>query len=85
MYAQIEGTDYYDTAITYNPQKDRLIDDDCTCPVGYNCKHAAALARLFFPGISPGISAALCWLSIPAGNRKTPTGDDPGTALVEWF
>ncbi|MBS5992616.1 MAG: SWIM zinc finger family protein, partial [Acinetobacter baumannii] len=47
MYAQIEGTDYYDTAITYNPQKDRLIDDDCTCPVGYNCKHAAALARLF--------------------------------------
>ena len=23
MYAQIEGTDYYDTAITYNPQKDR--------------------------------------------------------------
>ena len=28
--------------------KNRLIDDDCTCPVGYNCKHAAALARLFF-------------------------------------
>ena len=28
--------------------KDRLIDDDCNCPVGYNCKHAAALARLFF-------------------------------------
>ena len=48
MYAQIEGTDYYDTAITYNLKKDRLIDDDCTCPVGYNCKHAAALARLFF-------------------------------------
>lgn len=48
MYAQIEGTDYYDTAITYNPKKDRLIDDDCTCPVRYNCKHAAALARLFF-------------------------------------
>ena len=48
MYAQIEGTDYYDTAITYNPKKDRLIDDDCTCPVRYNSKHAAALARLFF-------------------------------------
>ena len=47
MYAQIEGTDYYDTAITYNLKKDRLIDDDCTCPVRYNCKHAAALARLF--------------------------------------
>lgn len=48
MYAQIEGTDYYDTAITYNLKKDRLIDDDCTCPVGYNCKHAAALAKLFY-------------------------------------
>ena len=47
MYAQVEGTDYYDTAITYNLKKDRLIDDDCTCPVRYNCKHAAALARLF--------------------------------------
>ena len=48
MYAQIEGTDYYDTAITYNLKKDRLIDDDCTCPVEYNCKHAAALAKLFY-------------------------------------
>ena len=48
MYAQIEGTDYYDTVITYNSQQDRLTDSDCSCPVGYDCKHGAALARLFY-------------------------------------
>lgn len=48
MYAQIEGTDYYDTNIIYDLKTGILIDDDCSCPVGYHCKHAAALARLFF-------------------------------------
>ncbi|WP_374570616.1 SNF2-related protein [Acinetobacter sp.] len=48
MYAQIEGTDYYDTVITYNSKQDRLEESDCSCPVSYDCKHGAALARLFY-------------------------------------
>lgn len=47
-YAQIEGTDYYDTTIQYHSGLDRLVDADCSCPVGDNCKHAAALARYFY-------------------------------------
>ncbi|AOA56920.1 DEAD/DEAH box helicase [Acinetobacter larvae] len=48
VYAQIEGTDYYDTTIFYHSVLDRLVDTDCSCPVGIHCKHAAALARLFY-------------------------------------
>ena len=48
LYAQIEGSDYYDTTITYSVKNDRLIDTDCSCPVGDHCKHAAALARFFY-------------------------------------
>ncbi|MFM6906715.1 MAG: SNF2-related protein [Acinetobacter tjernbergiae] len=48
LYAQIEGNDYYDTTITYSVKNDRLIDTDCSCPVGDDCKHAAALARFFY-------------------------------------
>ena len=47
-YAQIEGTDYYDTTIYYHSLLGRLTETDCSCPVGDNCKHAAALARFFY-------------------------------------
>lgn len=47
-YAQVEGTDYYDTTIHYHSLLDRLTETDCSCPVGNNCKHAAALARFFY-------------------------------------
>lgn len=47
-YAQIEGTDYYDTTIEYHSTLNRLTETDCSCPVGFNCKHAAALARFFY-------------------------------------
>lgn len=48
MSAQIEGSDYYHTAIVYDVARDILIRSQCTCPVGSNCKHGAALAQLFY-------------------------------------
>lgn len=46
--AEIEGTEYYETAIQFHLSKNRITDTECSCPVGYNCKHAAALARYFY-------------------------------------
>ncbi|WP_151751803.1 DEAD/DEAH box helicase [Acinetobacter bereziniae] len=46
--AQVQGTDYYETAVIYNPLKNQIVDTDCSCPVAYDCKHAAALARYFY-------------------------------------
>ena len=46
--ARIMGSYRYDTTLIYSPLKQSIIDTDCSCPVGYNCKHAAALARYFY-------------------------------------
>lgn len=46
--AQIEGTDWYETFIRVDLAKSKITDNECSCPVGFNCKHAAALARYYY-------------------------------------
>ncbi|MEB3754565.1 DEAD/DEAH box helicase [Acinetobacter sp. MD2(2019)] len=48
IHAQISGTNVYESAIYYNVKKQKIIETDCSCPVGFNCKHTAALAQLFY-------------------------------------
>lgn len=47
LQAHIKGTKKYHTQIAYHKASQRIIQSDCTCPVGSFCKHGAALARLF--------------------------------------
>jgi uncharacterized Zn finger protein len=46
--AKIKGHHYYNTTIIYDIQRDSLVSTQCSCPVGFNCKHGAALAQLFY-------------------------------------
>ncbi|HNG46263.1 MAG TPA: DEAD/DEAH box helicase [Agitococcus sp.] len=48
LSAVVEGGDYYHTKITYSTKSKQLIKSECSCPVGRNCKHGAALAQLFY-------------------------------------
>lgn len=48
LFAVVEGGDYYHTKITCNTKFNQLIKSECSCPVGKNCKHGAALAQLFY-------------------------------------
>lgn len=48
MSAEIEGSGYYHTVIVYDVSRDTIVRSQCTCPVGLNCKHGAALAQLFY-------------------------------------
>lgn len=48
LFAVVKGTYSYDTNIIYDLTDDRIIDTSCSCPVAYDCKHAVALARLFY-------------------------------------
>ena len=48
MSAKIAGSHYYTTTIIYDIQRDSLVNTRCSCPVGLNCKHGAALAQLFY-------------------------------------
>ena len=46
LQADIKGTKKYHTQIAYHKASQRIIQSDCSCPVGSFCKHGAALARL---------------------------------------
>ena len=48
IYAQIQGEEDYDTTINYSNTLLRILDTDCSCPDEVDCKHAAALARLYY-------------------------------------
>lgn len=48
IYAQIQGEEDYDTTINYSNTLLRILDTDCSCAEGVDCKHAAALARFFY-------------------------------------
>lgn len=48
IYAQIQGEEDYDTTINYSNTLQRILDTDCSCPDAVDCKHAAALARLYY-------------------------------------
>jgi uncharacterized Zn finger protein len=47
LIALVDGSDFepYDVSVTVtrNTQNMMSFDTDCTCPVGYRCKHAVAL------------------------------------------
>ena len=81
--AQIQGTDYYETAVIYNPLTNKIVDTDCSCPVGYDCKHSAALARYFYDQ----------QLSNPAARQKlnpldqaqTTTNSSTHTTAKAWL
>lgn len=45
---QIKGTDWYDTFIRIDLTTNKITDNECSCPVGFNCKHVAALARYYY-------------------------------------
>ncbi len=46
--AQIIGNDLYETFIRIDLVRNKIIENECSCPVGFNCKHAAALARYYY-------------------------------------
>ena len=46
LQADIKGTKKYHTRIAFHKASQRIIQSDCSCPVGSFCKHGVALARL---------------------------------------
>ena len=54
IHGVVEGTDTYEQRIAVKPERHRtLIEGVCSCPVGFNCKHVAAV--LFaLAGARPG-------------------------------
>lgn len=47
VVAKVHGTQSYVVTVSYNP-RDEYLQGDCSCPVGVDCKHAAATALIVF-------------------------------------
>lgn len=58
--AKVHGTDDYEVELYFQEGK---WESECTCPVGFQCKHAVASMMALLTGVSPGVAAG----------RATPT------------
>lgn len=59
IQAHVKGNDTYETKIWLSTDEQIIADTECSCPVGYFCKHAAALAQVFIKSQSlPSKSAS---------------------------
>ena len=45
----VEGSEIYSQEISLVDFNDMLINSDCSCPVGHNCKHAVAVLFQMLP------------------------------------
>jgi uncharacterized Zn finger protein len=71
------GGNFYDTAVYFalrNGSDLKFEFGECSCPVGYDCKHAAALALTAAGAASPRAGANRAGANRAGANRNRPTG-----------
>jgi len=77
----------YDTAAYFVPGPGGALafeDGECTCPVGYNCKHVAALVIAAVDGRAPGLAAPAPRPVHPLqAAPKPPSWEQPLRALID--
>ena len=56
LLATVQGGDRYVVSVWLNAGKKRhdKIESHCTCPVGYNCKHAVATVAAYLQALTEG-------------------------------
>ena len=56
LLATVQGGDRYVVSVWLNAGKKRhdKIESHCTCPVGYNCKHAVATVAAYLQALAEG-------------------------------
>ncbi|HNC85887.1 MAG TPA: DEAD/DEAH box helicase [Agitococcus sp.] len=86
LSAVVEGGDYYHTKITYSTKSKQLIKSECSCPVGRNCKHGAALAQLFYNNFLENFSDNVVPLVKPNNpTTNTATSNIAATQALSWL
>ena len=73
----------YTQRIGLDPRGRGLIDGVCTCPVGYNCKHVAAVLMVWLDGAAPAAQAVPAGLSDPAARWLDRVVEPRGTLVEE--
>jgi superfamily II DNA or RNA helicase len=76
--ALYETAAFFDAEAAEPPE---LVDGECTCPVGYNCKHVAALVIAAAGGGSPGAGIGARTSARPAARRARSGRRHTGGAM----
>lgn len=86
LSAVVEGGDYYHTKITYSTKSKQLIKSECSCPVGRNCKHGAALAQLFYNNFLENFSDNVVPFVKPNNPASSPASSNiAATQALSWL
>lgn len=82
IVARVSGGDVYNTVVrlTDNPTGGRLWSD-CSCPVGYSCKHAVAAVLEYLQRLQTGVDVA----AEPDAGASGGAGPDRLTTIAEYL
>jgi len=78
LLATVQGGDRYTVSVWLNAGKKRSdkIESHCTCPVGYNCKHAVAAVAAYLQALTDGATVPMAeaddprWHKLSAGEAE---------------
>ncbi len=89
LTAQIDGSrgERYDCRVDVNDHGKWLtVDTDCSCPVGVDCKHAAAMLMVAAgEGTGTAKPTEPAWLSTPRAGTETAGANEGLTSWEHWL
>jgi len=83
LLATVQGGDRYVVSVWLNAGKKRddRIESHCTCPVGYNCKHAVATVAAYLKALAEGATVPT---ADPADPRWRKLSDTDAEFAEDW-
>lgn len=80
LHAEVSGQDVYETCVQF--QSEQLMSE-CSCPVGFNCKHAVAVILSYLDALERGLEVSKTIGAPTVKRRRVATDEDP--AVLESF
>ena len=77
LLATVQGTERYATTVSLGSGgKNSSLNSDCTCPVGYTCKHAIATVAEYLEAVAEGRDVPIASENDPRWARLEASGYD---------
>jgi uncharacterized Zn finger protein len=86
LLATVQGGDRYVVSVWLNAGKKRhdKIESHCTCPVGYNCKHAVATVAAYLQALTDGATVPTADPDDPRWRKLSGTDAESEDDLDDW-
>ena len=86
LLATVEGGDRYAVSVCLNAgeKRDGKIESHCTCPVGYNCKHAVATVAAYLQMLADGTTVPTADADDPRWRKLSHDDLEDEDDVDEW-